>query len=434
MIAHISGLGSRLKHFVPLFILTALLSGCSAAATGSNLKVLYGTDRSVTCDGAEIVGFGNHRSKADHGNPPPASCPEDGKRISEPLVAYGVCNSRPDESAKLLTGDALDQSQTGHPLRDRGRFKQQLERALDEGGKRAQGILLFVHGFNVGFADACREAGEIVKEWGFDGVPVIWSWPSKRLNRLERGLLAIPFVNVLALGVAYLHDETDNEWSVPRFRDFLRDVIATAGTKRVHIAAHSMGNRLLRMALLRLLARGEHRELADKLRSLTFFAPDVDYDVFADAAGELVREVCQPPCEATLYVSEKDQALTASRGVHINHFRAGHFHWFQENVGDRKSPLVAAGLNTVDATLVDKPGLGHSYYRELGFELCPTLYLGDTDEKKRHCGTAEPKWRRLKIGLEPPRYFLKLCPTGDNQWVVQPVEPAEKCPERPDTR
>jgi Alpha/beta hydrolase of unknown function (DUF900) len=92
-------------------------------------------------------------------------------------------------------------------------------------------VLLFVHGYNVAFDDACRRAAQLAYDIKFKGQVVLYSWPSHN--------------SVLA----YSGDEEMVQWSSPHFNAFLKQLLDQEGINHLHIVAHSMGNRLLAGAL-----------------------------------------------------------------------------------------------------------------------------------------------------------------------------------------
>jgi pimeloyl-ACP methyl ester carboxylesterase len=92
-------------------------------------------------------------------------------------------------------------------------------------------VLVFVHGYNVSFDDAVRRTAQIAYDLDFKGVPFLYSWPSEGAT------------------LRYLVDSDNAEWSWEHFVTLLRGLLVDAGARRVHVVAHSMGNRLLTMAL-----------------------------------------------------------------------------------------------------------------------------------------------------------------------------------------
>lgn len=201
--------------------------------------------------------------------------------------------------------------------------------AASEGGN----AFLFVHGYNVSFADAARRTAQMSYDLAFDGAPVFFSWPSQ-------GALS-----------GYTVDESNIEWSTPHIKRFLADVARHSDAGNLYLIAHSMGNRGLTRALQQLMA--EQPALRGRFREIILAAPDVDAAVFR---RELVPALRQAGRRVTLYASSNDLALKASKEVH-GYARAG-------DSGD--GLVVMRGLDTIDASGVDESVLAHSYFVESG--------------------------------------------------------------------
>jgi esterase/lipase superfamily enzyme len=187
--------------------------------------------------------------------------------------------------------------------------------------------LIYVHGYNVDFRDAARRCAQLAYDLKFSGVPMFFSWPSR------------------AVTTAYAVDEATVEWSTPHLVQFLRAAVSSTGAERVYIIAHSMGVRATIKAL-EMLDRTDPAFIS-KIKGVIFAAPDIDADVFALQILPAFRSLTQ----VTLYVSDDDEAIRASRFLH-GYPRAG---------GVEK---IAATPNivTIDATGVDTSFMGHSYY------------------------------------------------------------------------
>jgi esterase/lipase superfamily enzyme len=193
-----------------------------------------------------------------------------------------------------------------------------------------QDILVFVHGFNVSFDDAAYRTAQIAYDLGFKGVPVLYSWPSQ--GEVHE----------------YTYDEANVEWSSRHLRDFLQQLADKSGAKRIHLIAHSMGNRALTWAM-ESMANGGALGRSQPFSQVVFAAPDVDRDTMRQLLGTIKPLASR----LTLYASSDDEALRASQAVH-GHNRAG-------EAG--QGLLVAQDLmDTVDASGVDLSLLGHSYY------------------------------------------------------------------------
>jgi esterase/lipase superfamily enzyme len=184
----------------------------------------------------------------------------------------------------------------------------------------------FVHGYNVSFEDAARRTGQIAYDLDFVGAAIFYSWPSNGKT------------------ADYLKDETNITWSTPHFQSFLGLLAQESGAERIHIIAHSMGNRAVCDALKALSFDPTSRL---KFNHLVLAAPDIDADTFQELAATLQRLAGR----VTLYESSQDKAIQASKKIHGNP-RAG------------EPLLVVRGMDTIDASAIDTDFLGHSYFSD----------------------------------------------------------------------
>jgi len=186
--------------------------------------------------------------------------------------------------------------------------------------------LVFVHGYNVSFEDAARRTGQIAFDLDFVGAPIFYSWPSG-------GRIA-----------DYTRDETNVAWSAPHFESFLQLLADHSGAERVHIIAHSMGNRAV-CDSLKAISRNPNSSI--QLNHLILAAPDIDAETFAELAINLRRLAGR----ITLYESSRDKALIASKKFH-GYPRAG------------EPILVVPSVDTIDASEIDSDFLAHSYFSD----------------------------------------------------------------------
>jgi pimeloyl-ACP methyl ester carboxylesterase len=155
--------------------------------------------------------------------------------------------------------------------------------------------------------------------------------------------------------------------------DFLEDVVAQSGAERVHLIAHSMGNRALIEALQTWMSNHDAKSRRKAFGQVVFTAPDVDRDYFTRVIGPL----SQTAERVTLYASDKDRALKLSQEVH-GAPRAG---MAGENI------ITRPGLDTIDMSSVDADMLGHNYYAaDAGaiYDLFRLLWRGDPPPQR--CG------------------------------------------------
>ncbi|MFA8385916.1 MAG: alpha/beta hydrolase [Pelagibaca sp.] len=195
--------------------------------------------------------------------------------------------------------------------------------------RSAGDLFVFVHGYNVTFDSAAKRAAQLAYDMDFKGLPVLYSWPSKGAT------------------VGYIADSAVVRLSGRRLMLFLEDLVAQSGARTIHIIAHSMGNRAV-MDALELIALRNAPIDAPLFDQIIFAAPDVDQGLFAH-----ILPTIRPLAERlTLYASNKDWALVASRKLHGNAPRAG-----QGGEDLIEIPVI----DTIDMSELGEDMLAHSY-------------------------------------------------------------------------
>jgi esterase/lipase superfamily enzyme len=189
----------------------------------------------------------------------------------------------------------------------------------------ARDAFVFVHGYNVSFQEAVLRTAQIAYDLEFRGAPICYSWPSQ-------GDVAQYFV-----------DEANVGWTVPHLERFLLALKERTQAARIHLIAHSMGNRALADALARIVL--ERRGAEPLFQEVVLAAPDIDAETFRDF---LVPALLPAGRRVTLYASSKDKALQVSSELHGS-ARAG-------ESGDHL--VVVEGMDTIDVSRVSG---SHSY-------------------------------------------------------------------------
>jgi esterase/lipase superfamily enzyme len=187
--------------------------------------------------------------------------------------------------------------------------------------------VIFVHGYNVSFENAAVRAAQIGFDLSVKGAMAFFSWPSQ-------GALK-----------GYSADEATIEASEPFIAEFIEDFVARSGAEKIHIIAHSMGNRGVLRAIDR-IANKAQRHTGVLIGQIILAAADVDADTFRDLCGAYGRVSRR----TTLYVSSRDLAIEASRWLH-DFARAGLL----------PPIMIVPGIDTINVTNVDLTQLGHGY-------------------------------------------------------------------------
>ena len=193
-------------------------------------------------------------------------------------------------------------------------------------------ILLFVHGFNNTFEFASLRVAQLVHDIRFPGEAIVFSWPSEGKTGKN----------------AYRRDEKRAEVSYLALAEVLSSLIqrqreTTSGKGKIHLIAHSMGNRVLLHAMHQL--RGQIHDGEKPFGHVILAAADMDVDKFV----AFIPSVVQPSESVTMYFCTNDLALMASRVVHIN-----------KRVGE--GPVFMKELDNIDAETANTSFLGHDSY------------------------------------------------------------------------
>ncbi len=189
-------------------------------------------------------------------------------------------------------------------------------------------VVVFVHGYNYGFARTCRMAAEMQRSLNGAAAVVMFSWPAN------------------GLPTDYVSDLADMEWSAPLLARFLAQLGDRFGADQVQVLAHSMGSRGTIAALERLASGMERRPVVGRL---VLLAPDYDSQTFVDRWPALIPLAGS----FTLYASSNDSPLKLSRQLN-GYPRLGEAGEFL---------TLLPGLETVD---VSPAGIyqvfGHEYF------------------------------------------------------------------------
>lgn len=285
------------------------------------LPIYFASDRNYVENSDVYDTFGVERSSLKYGICE-VSIPHDHKigEIESPSMWRFEFSEDPKKHVMMHSIDVMGKSA----------FFNSLSSAISKTKRKRS--FLFVHGYNVSFADAAKRTAQISYDLLFDGKAVFYSWPSQ------------------ASLLGYSRDEANIEWAQKNIKNFLEDYITKSDAEEIYLIAHSMGNRGLTKAIISLLS--ERPELRTKIKEVILAAPDIDADIFKrDIAPKMVSLVDKP---ITLYVSSDDLALQASKELHGN-----------TRAGDSSNGIILVqGIETIDASGIDTSFLSHSYFAD----------------------------------------------------------------------
>jgi len=302
------------------------------------VNVLYGTDRVPLTTGDGPPRYNNQSAKSLSLGAATVSIPDRNThikgRLERPRWYRLEFRENPDKHVVIASLEQIDEAQ----------FVARAGAARKSDGSNDE-ALLFIHGYKVGFEDSIRRAAQFAADLEFPGLAIAYSWPSQNS----------PF--------GYSADANVSESSMFRLAEFIGLIRSKLGLQRLHVVAHSMGNRVLARALNQHVLTVPPGPGAT-LNQVVFAAPDIDPATFGGFA-----EVFAKSCErCTLYASARDMALTASKWI-----------YGRARAGAAASAVAEYGIDAIDASKVDASMIGHSYFsdnRVLLQDLSELLFSG----------------------------------------------------------
>jgi esterase/lipase superfamily enzyme len=318
----------------------------------ATVRVFYGTDRAPTGNLKPALFYGNVRGDLQYGylSVTIPKIHKEAELETQPRWAeYTIAVNDAFNKRRYVLLDQVT------PLA-KGDFVRALHQQIHD--SPSKDLFVFVHGYNNTFEDSARRAAQMAYDLDFDGTPVLYSWPS-------RGSM-----------LGYFADEATVQVSGEKVAEFLDTVVTQSGAQRIHLIAHSMGNRALIEGLKGFLANRAPESRKRVFGQIVFTAPDVDRDYFINAVKFLQGSADR----VTLYASSNDYALRGSQFFHEAP-RAG-------TAGDVIIKL--AGLDTIDMSAVPADALGHSYFAANSgalYDIFRLLWRGDPPRQR--CGMSE---------------------------------------------
>ena len=295
------------------------------------MEIFYATDRDIEDESEPGQYYGGNRGAMSYGIGRVAINTD--KSFTEYADAgyWGASEFETGKSAQLAKVEAMT-------------LEQFLERISERAGTSPdKSAMVYTHGYARRFEQAAGILASVVYKIGYLGVPVLYSWPSN------------------GSAAAYAGDLNNVEWTVPHFRETLKQLAELNELETIHLAAHSLGNRAFLRALMQLVDDADAKD-GWKFGEILLIAPDLDRDIFE---RDVAPVIVQSPSRVTLYVSSVDVPLRISKSVNL-----------YPRVGDAsEEPFIFHGIDTIDASNVADVTIGHSYYRESPEVLKDMYYL-----------------------------------------------------------
>ncbi len=214
---------------------------------------------------------------------------------------------------------------------------------------RKKEILIYVHGYKVVFDNPVLVTTELWHFLGYDGVAIAFAWPSTPSRW------------------AYMSDIETASLSAFNLRLLLEYLAAEADAKAINIVGYSAGTRVVIDALgqLALIHKSTDPESIKRklpVGQVILVGSDYDKDLFA---ANVIDGLIRVPESLTIYMSEKDQALTLSRWL-FGRNRLGQM-WAERPLKPHVCEYLKKNesLRIIDVTHAEAAdsGNGHDYLR-----------------------------------------------------------------------
>ncbi|MBU6141120.1 MAG: alpha/beta hydrolase [Proteobacteria bacterium] len=192
--------------------------------------------------------------------------------------------------------------------------------------------LVFVHGFNVRYQEAVLRAAQIAYDLKYQGPVILFTWPAGAPEG---------FVKEKLMSETYANNNANARASIEVFKNFL--ISLQKNDIKVNLIVHSMGHQVV-LPALKIMAESNPKK--PSIDQLILNAPDFAIPEFRTISAN-IKKISD---RTTLYCSENDKAMTASKAFNGNE-RLGACAFIKEidvvNVGSTDDPTL---------------GLGHGYY------------------------------------------------------------------------
>lgn len=210
-------------------------------------------------------------------------------------------------------------------------------------------VFIFVNGVNTTFAQSMTDWTQVWHYLGREGVPLIFSWPSGH-NGIK----------------TYFIDSDAGDTSAEYLKKMVQLLASFDKVEKVSIIGHSRGCDITCRALLSLAeintAQGKKPGEGLKLNNVLLLAPDVDINFFGYRVVE--NGVLEMPRMFTIFMSDRDKALSVSRWLRAGIKRLGGFSVKELTAADFSMSRFFPNTHTVVSEAKPANWLNHSYYLE----------------------------------------------------------------------
>lgn len=258
---------------------------------------------------------------------------------------------------------------TINSCRNAADFWQQLQQQFLQNKITDRDAVVFLHGYNNSFEDAAIRAAQIGFDLKIRGYTAFFSWPSMKST------------------LRYSADGESINASEDAITQFLLDFSEKSGAERIHLIAHSMGNRGLLRALKNITHKVKETDLKIKFGQIILAAPDLDVAIFKKAAY-IYPQLSE---STTVYASAKDLPVGFSTLLNGN-----------PRLGFVPPVTTSQDIDTIEVNDFDIINLGHAYFSEA------EALLTDIFDLIRHGAAPEHRQRPVRQRTEDGQVYWRI--------------------------
>ncbi len=298
------------RHLISISVALLMLAGCASFESADEVQqvlvpVYFITDRNIVASTDSSAVFGPDRGEVQQGVTQVALT---SRRHADAVLAEPAGWQSYDRriSRDILLDTALLSEQE---------FYAGLLDSAEQTSEKAT-LVVYIHGYNRSYESAVLDTADLMYEINLSYPLVLYSWPSGG--------------SVLS----YASDLVNTDWSTYHLSAFLEKLLDNEAIGKLHIIAHSLGNRAL-LNSLKYLTDSQKLSTPEKIGQLILFAPDVDADIFSRDYLPVLASLAD---RTSLYVNAKDVPLQTSNRLNR----------YQRLGNASEKVFIASGVETVE--------------------------------------------------------------------------------------
>jgi esterase/lipase superfamily enzyme len=214
--------------------------------------------------------------------------------------------------------------------------------------ENAKDLFVYIHGFNVDYSYAIKKTAQLIYDMDYPGLGIAFTWPARPV--------AIPMPG------DFRRDASRAEASAFLLQEFFQKLQKEHSERTVHVIAHSLGTRVLTLALTRMADSATPEQMA---HYKTFFghivlaAPAIDARMFSGKFASVLVKMCN---KVSVIASDDDMALK------VESLAEGPEFSFPFGLWDGLKAALGADMFNFDASALSEGtmSLDHSVYSVVG--------------------------------------------------------------------